>query len=261
MASILKFNEEALEELKKSFEIEELETINLLLEGKTKVNSIKKTHLETFRKIIDLLSKELNWSVSEIIKEEETISEVQNNDSESMRKDQKEKETCKFFRTGKCQHGRSGKKPDQQGKICSYIHPPVCKKHEKFGKCMDNRCKKLHLSLCRDYINTLNCKYGENCKFFHPTGLKDFRMENERNKPYLRQGNPTRLKDSRMEYERSKSYLRQENHMQHHFLDQNQGQNVQESFLELMKSQKEILRRLEQLEMQRNHTQNPQRTW
>ena len=100
MASILKFKEEALEELKKSLEIDELETINLLLEEKTKCNSIKKAHLETFRKLIALLSKELNWSVSEVVKEEETILEVQNNDSENMTKDQKKKETCKFFKSG-----------------------------------------------------------------------------------------------------------------------------------------------------------------
>jgi hypothetical protein len=41
------------------------------------------------------------------------------------------KETCKALESGKCQHGWSGKKPDQQGKICSFMHPKVCKKQGK----------------------------------------------------------------------------------------------------------------------------------
>ena len=51
--------------------------------------------------------------------------------------------------------------------------------------------------------------------------------------------------------------------MQHPFLDLNQGQNTQGTFLEFMEgqkeSQKEILRRLEQLELQKNQLQSPQK--
>ena len=68
----MKFKNEALEELKKNFEISELDTINNLLEGKTKCNSIKKVHLETFRKIICHFSKELDFIESDIITEETT---------------------------------------------------------------------------------------------------------------------------------------------------------------------------------------------
>ena len=141
-------------------------------------NSIKKAHLENFRKLIDIISKELNWSdTHEIVKDEEPKTEVKvnndsenviNNDSESMTNDLGEKQICKLFKAGKYHFGGSGKNTDQQGKIYCYIHPTVYKKHEKFGKYMDHRCKKLHLIVCRSYLNTLNCKYGKKCKFFHP---------------------------------------------------------------------------------------------
>ena len=282
----MKCKEEALEKLR-IFETEELETfVNFKLKGRP----------EAFQEVIDHMKyyEEANKAISGIsvqennaenVSEDKTVKFVplytsslsngrdetgrkdqknqnQNNFSEILTKVQKKKETCKFLKTGKCKHGWSGNKPDQE-KICSYNHPPVCKKHEKFGRCFDNRCKKLHLSICREYMNTLNCKYGENCKFFHPTGLEDFRMGHERKKPYSSQENPTELKNTRIFYGRNQSYLRQGNQMQHPFLDLNQGQNTQGTFLEFMEgqkeSQKEILRRLEQLELQKNQLQSPQK--
>ena len=171
MAANMKFINDALEELKKNFEKSELDTISSLFEGKAKCNSIKKVHLETFRKIICHLSKELDWIENDTTTEEKTKVEEQNS-SQSVTEGQKRKETCKFYKNGKCQYGRSGKKPDQQGKICSYSHPPVCKKHEMFGKCMNHKCGKLHLSLCRMFMNSLNCNYGDKCKFYHPKMLK-----------------------------------------------------------------------------------------
>jgi hypothetical protein len=46
--AMMKFKEEVLEDLKKIFENEELETINILLEGKAKSNTTKNAHLETY---------------------------------------------------------------------------------------------------------------------------------------------------------------------------------------------------------------------
>ena len=74
----MKFKNEALEDLKKSFEISELDTINNLLEGKTKCNSIKKVDLETCRKTICHFSKELDLIESDIITEETTKVDEQN---------------------------------------------------------------------------------------------------------------------------------------------------------------------------------------
>lgn len=89
-----KFKKEVIEDLKKSFEMGELETINILLEGNKKCNSIKKKDLETtFRKVICLLSKELDWLENDVITQEETNLQEVENSSEEVTEDQKKKVT------------------------------------------------------------------------------------------------------------------------------------------------------------------------
>jgi hypothetical protein len=159
---------------------------------------------------------------------------------------QEKKETCKFLKFGKCRHGLSGKEPDQE-KVCSYNHPPVCREHEKWGLCYDNRCKDVHLKSCREYMNNQYCTYGDNCKFWHPTGEI-----------------PT---ESRVFHGRNHSYLRQQSNQMHGpFLDLNQGQSSQGTLLELMEGHKErqkeiseIERRLEQIVIQNKQLLNSQR--
>ena len=121
---------------------------------------------------------------------------------------QKKKETCKFLKFGKCRHGLSGKDPDQE-KVCSYNHPPVCREHEKRGKCFDKRCAKYHLKICREFMNNQfqYCTYGDKCKFWHPTGLKDFRLDHERKEHYSKEEIPT---ESRVFYGKNHSYFRQQ---------------------------------------------------
>ena len=94
------------------------------------------------------------------------------NCSEDVTEEQKKKETCRFFQHGHYQYGKSGKRPDQNGKVFSFSHPKVCRKHEMFGKSMNHKCEKLHLKLCREFINLQTCSYGNNCGFFHPKSLK-----------------------------------------------------------------------------------------
>ena len=121
---------------------------------------------------------------------------------------QKKKETCKFLKFGKCRHGLSGKDPDQE-KVCSYNHPPVCREHEKRGKCFDKRCAKYHLKICREFMNNQYqyCTYGDGCKFWHPTGLKDFRLDHERKEHYSKEEIPT---ESRVFYGKNHSHIRQQ---------------------------------------------------
>ena len=179
---------------------------------------------------------------------------------------QEKKETCKFLKFGKCRHGLSGKEPDQ-GKVCSYNHPPVCREHEKWGKCFENKCRKYHLKSCREFRNNQYCTYGDSCKFWHPTGLKDFRMGHERKEHYSKEEIPSELKNSRVFYGKEHSYLRQQGNQMHNpFLDLNQGQNTQGTFLESMEGHKgrqkeisEIVRRLEQIEIQNKQLLNTQR--
>ena len=165
MAANIKFKTEILEELKKSFEVEE--TINTFLSGKTKCNSVKKVHLETFRKLIKYLSTELNWKEEDESNEvvEETKTEIENS-SADVEEEQPKREICKDQ-----EYGRTGKKPDQQGKICQYSHPQVCKNHENLGKCMNHKCKKLYLNLCRNFMRSMFCNQV-NCKFLHPRRLE-----------------------------------------------------------------------------------------
>ena len=257
--AILKFKKEALEEMKKSFDTNEMESIMILIEGKTKCNSITKKHLATFRKFFEILCHKLNWNDTEVTNEDtyknDERLDLQNNDSQNndtqnyelqnidseITTVQKKEETCKYYLSGNCKYGRSGNTHDQRGKICSYSHPTICNNHEKFGKCYDNRCKKTHLSLCRDYMKTLECKYENRCRFFHPK----------------------KLKDSRMEHRRNKSFANEENQMQKPSLAQNQESSFQSTFLDFMKSQREILWKLEQLDIQSKNIikQRPKSGW
>ena len=193
----MKFKEEVLEDLKKKkiFENEELETINLLLEGKAKSNSTKNTHLETYRKMITVLSKELKWNSEknkvaekDVIEsspedKDKDIEDIIDEKSESEKDVKKENDSkdlkdkvCYFFRTKTCKHGKSGKIPDKSGNKCSYNHPSsVCKKFENYGDtdkgCQDSQCNKMHVVHCRHFILG-KCNLDKKCKFFHQKNLQ-----------------------------------------------------------------------------------------
>ena len=191
----MKFKEEVLEDLKKIFENEELETINLLLEGKAKSNSTKNTHLETYRKMITVLSKELKWNSEknkvaekDVIEsspedKDKDIEDIIDEKSESEKDVKKENDSkdlkdkvCYFFRTKTCKHGKSGKIPDKSGNKCSYNHPSsVCKKFENYGDtdkgCQDSQCNKMHVVHCRHFILG-KCNLDKKCKFFHQKNLQ-----------------------------------------------------------------------------------------
>ena len=74
----MNFKQEALEEMKKNFTLDELETIDILSSGNLKYNSIKKFHLETFKKVIHYLSGRLSWNVDEEIFDDQTKTQTQN---------------------------------------------------------------------------------------------------------------------------------------------------------------------------------------
>ena len=300
----MNFNQEALEEMKKNFTLDELETIDILSSGNLKVNSIKKIHLETFKKVIHYLSGRLNWNVDEEIFDDQTKTQTQNS-SEDVEENEEKKETCKFLKLGACHHGRSGKKKDAEGKICSFSHPPTCKNHELFGKCMNNKCKKLHFKLCRNYMNSLQCNY-QNCKYLHPKRLRSNIQSQNSMSSQVYKGTPTYAQNVRKSFTPRRDLFdhspfghaqqpaineNNEFHINnHHFptiaqsvknnfapkmnssgflgqaikpqqtvmKEENQVQpNLQDSFLEFMKNQREILRRLEKLEIQNHHIQNP----
>ena len=301
----MNFKQEALDEMKKIFTLDELETIDKLSSGNLKGNSIKKIHLETFKKVINYLSEKLSWNVDEEIIDDQTKTQTQNS-SEDVEENEEKKETCKFLKLGACHHGRSGKKKDAEGKICSFSHPPTCKNHELFGKCMNNKCKKLHFKLCRNYMSSLHCDY-QNCKYLHPKRLRsNIQSQNSMSSQVYKGITPIYAQNVRKSFTPRRDLFdhspfghaqqpaineNNEFHLNdHHFptitqsvknnftpkmnpsgllgqtikpqqtvmKEENQVQpNLQDSFLEFMKNQREILRRLEKLEIQNHHIQNP----
>ena len=85
---------------------------------------------------------------------------------------EKPEKTCKFFRSGKCRHGKTGRTV-VDGKTCPHKHPKVCMNSKKLGRCKEGRdCKFMHLSTCREWMKGRQCRFGEKCRFFHPQGLK-----------------------------------------------------------------------------------------
>ena len=132
-------------------------------------NQVTKNHLTN---IIKVLCTKLEW-VEEPSDQEEVKNEASQDISTENESNASQK-VCKFFRSGNCKFGRSGKK---SGLTCAYSHSITCKKFELYGNkhpkgCKDKKCDKLHLSLCKIYTKFQNCKYGEKCRYFHPRKLK-----------------------------------------------------------------------------------------
>ena len=140
------------------------------------------------------MSQELNWRENEEISVEEPKKETQDeeqeiknkestteqneeNDNDSKNAQNVTKEICKYYKNGKCHYGKSGKKMDKRGKICAFSHPITCKKFDNFGfkenGCKNRKCEKLHLNVCKIFMRHKLCKYGEDCRFYHPKKLKN----------------------------------------------------------------------------------------
>ena len=146
-------------------------------------NQINKVHLIN---IIKVMCSTLEWTENnEDLIETESETELTVNSSENKDKEQindqnmtnKSQEICRFYKRGKCHHGKNGKKPDKHGKICAFSHPTTCKKFENYGHkeegCRNKKCDKLHLNLCKIFMRHNFCKYEEKCRYFHPKKLKN----------------------------------------------------------------------------------------
>jgi hypothetical protein len=87
---------------------------------------------------------------------------------------------CRFYKSGKCSHGKNGR-GIVNGQTCPYLHPTkVCIQSKKFGKCSLKACQFMHMNVCRAYMKSpSSCKFGEKCRYFHPKQVKtDQRREN-----------------------------------------------------------------------------------
>ena len=119
--------------------------------------------------------KDSNDSTNQIEENEKINSDVTDVTKSSQKT--RSETTCRYYKAGKCRHGKSGKTKDENGKSCDFLHPPICRKYESYGfkenGCRDRKCPKLHMNICKIFMRHQNCKYGNSCKFFHPKRLKN----------------------------------------------------------------------------------------
>ena len=166
----MKFKEEALEELGKNFETDELEfIIQFKKTGDLEtIIQFKKTYQAAFKNLIDGMSKQLNVSEDKTDKKvnDEKVENVEEDKDEVIEGDQISEKSktadvkyerknlqnvCKFYRSGKCIHGMSGKSHDKRGNICPFDHPEICKKYKLYENtekvCQNKDCNKRHVNL------------------------------------------------------------------------------------------------------------------
>ena len=89
---------------------------------------------------------------------------------ESSEVEEKSEKVCRYYKTGTCKHGVSGKN-------CSFAHPKPCEKLLKHGTrnprgCnLGKNCKMFHPKMCSSSITKSQC-FQKNCKLKHVKGTK-----------------------------------------------------------------------------------------
>ena len=89
---------------------------------------VTKSHLIN---IIKFLCSKLDWTEEQEGQEEikiEEPSQEQNEENKQVKTNAKSvirnsEQICKFYKNDNCHNGRSGKKIDKQGRMCSFSHP------------------------------------------------------------------------------------------------------------------------------------------
>ena len=149
MLTIMRLNKEGYDILKQELTKQEgpfsrtnnvMLALDLLEKGEDLSSGmVTKNHLIN---IIKVLCTQLQWTEEK--EEQNTNTEEalsQNNDkieedttnTQNTGISKKSQEICKFYKSGKCQYGRTGKKLDKSGKMCAFSHPIICKKFENYG--------------------------------------------------------------------------------------------------------------------------------
>ena len=86
--------------------------------------------------------------------------------------DQQVTKVCYYYKNNRCKYGRSDRgcpyahpklcnqykinglnpvKGCKRGKMCKFLHPPICSKSDRWRECLDLECKRLHLKGTRRY--------------------------------------------------------------------------------------------------------------
>ena len=104
------------------------------------------------------------------LEEEEEPEEEEQKDDEPEVVAKPELKTCRFYRSGSCKHGISGKG-------CEFEHPKMCDKLLKHGTRQPQgcnkgtKCDKFHPKMCPTSISKLEC-FDKKCKLRHVRGTK-----------------------------------------------------------------------------------------
>jgi hypothetical protein len=81
--------------------------------------------------------------------------------------EEKKSKLCRYYKRNECKFGKK----------CKFDHPEQCEVFRKNGlakfdpKGCDGKCKKLHISACKDSLKKGVCDKSD-CKFFHTTATK-----------------------------------------------------------------------------------------
>ena len=147
--------------------------IKFISEGKEIPSKITKMVLvKVINFFLDLYDcKKEETSESPRAKPEENIPEQKEEMTESqaqIKPTSPAAQICKFYKSGRCQHGIAGKKV-MNGKTCDRLHPKMCLNSKNFGYCKAGKeCKYLHLTICKEFMKRGECAYGEKCNRYHP---------------------------------------------------------------------------------------------
>ena len=152
----------------KSYESRKIQTSDLTNLNSSKVHGGKKPFKCEICDYSSLQKGELNQHISDVHEGKKPF-KCEICDYSSLQKDtlnqhvlvvhggnvKHEEKICKFYRSGICRHGRSGKS-------CDFIHPPTCKKFDLFGYkedgCKEKKCNNLHMTLCKIFMRHNKCK-------------------------------------------------------------------------------------------------------
>ena len=116
-------------------------------------------------------------------KDEDMNKIIQTQEKEGKNKEDRKKsegeEICQPFLKGGCPFGKGNLRKEK----CPRKHPPTCKNFDKKGKlgCPQDPCPhgKTHRVTCRFFVERGSCRYGEECRHYHPTHLGPIRPEGQ----------------------------------------------------------------------------------
>ena len=89
------------------------------------------------RTIINLMSTKLDWTENKVVTDEESNVQSHDDNQKNLTEETQKIDVCKFYKNWKCRFGKTGKKPDWQGKVCLFSHPQTYKRFEMYGEMYD----------------------------------------------------------------------------------------------------------------------------